>query len=452
MIPERHPPYAPEAEISVLGGMLIDNDAVPKALEVVDESMFYRPAHKTIFRTMDKMFQRGMVVDPTTIAETLKDSGELEQAGGLEYLAEMLDAVPTAANITYHCRIVRDRAMRRRMIDVCGDAIRQAHQPGDIPTEDVLEEAQSNLYKVSTQASMDSMKWLRTSLYSTFEEIAKNQDIKGGITGVPTGLIELDRMTGGWQKTDLILLAARPSMGKTACAIGFILTASIAHQVPVAFFSLEMSTRQINNRMLCHEAMVDLSKVLRGGLADDDFVRLSQAAGHLNTAPIAIDDKGGVSGSYIRARARRLKNECPELGLIVVDYVQLMNGKGENENERITDSSHMLKETAKELDVPVIALSQLSRENEKRSDKRPQLSDLRGSGSLEQDADLVMFLHRPEYYMNPGEAQKQGLVSRAELIMGKQRNGPTGSIDLYFRKESVRFENYVEETSWAVRT
>lgn len=451
MIPERHPPYAPEAEISVLGAMLIDNDAVGKALELVDETMFYRQAHRVIFRTMVRLFNRGAVVDPPSMIEAMKDAGELDAAGGVDMVADLLDVVPSSAGIAHHCRIVRDRATRRRAIEVCGDAFQKLHAPGDVETNEVLEDVQSRLYKVSNEATDDSMVWVRQSLYSTMERIDQNQDIKGGITGIPSGLYDLDQMTGGWQKTDLIVLAARPSMGKTACVVGFALHSAIAHQTPVAIFSLEMSTRQINQRMLCHEALVDLSKVLRGGLHDDDYARLSHAATQLNTAQIAIDDKGGVTSAYIRSRARRLKSECPDLGLIIVDYIQLMNGKGDSENDRITECTHTLKDTAKELDLPVIALSQLSRKNEERSDKRPQLSDLRGSGSIEQAANTVMFLHRPEYYVTPSIAAKEGLQGKAELIIAKQRDGPTGVVDLFFRKECTRFESMAQEASWTIR-
>jgi replicative DNA helicase len=372
--------------------------------------------------------------------------------GGFEYLAELLDAVPSSANIAHHCEIVKDRATRRRMIDTCGEAIRKAHAPGDIETSEVLEGVQADLYKISTQATADSMVWVKKSLLSTFEQIQTNQETKGGITGIPSGLVDLDDMTGGWQKTDLVVLAGRPAMGKTGCAVGFALHAAISHQTPVAIFSLEMSARQLNQRMLCHEALVDLSRVLRGGLTDDDYLRLTQAAGHLNSAPIAIDDRGGVSVNYIRARARRLKSECPDLGLVLVDFVQLMNGKGDNENDRITDSIQGCKEIAKELDLTMIALSQLSRKNEERAEKRPQLSDLRGSGSLEQAADIVLFLHRPEYYVSPAEADKNNWRNKAELIIGKHRNGPTDTVDLFFRKECVRFESFTESGSWAIPT
>jgi replicative DNA helicase len=450
MIPDRHPPFAPEAEISVLGGMLIDNDAVPKAVELVDESMFYRQAHRVLFRTMLKLFNRGAVVDPPSLIEALRDAGELESAGGMDLIADLLDVVPTAASIAHHCKIVRDRAIRRRTIEACLEAIHVAYQPGDIATEELLDDVQGRLYTIGTQATEDSLVWVRKSLGKTFEKIEAAQASGGGITGVPSGLRDLDEMLGGFQKGDLILIAARPSMGKTAMVTGCALHAAVTRQTATAIFSLEMTTHQLNNRMLCYESLVDLGKLLRGGLSDDDYTRLAQVAGYLNGSQIAIDDRSSMTPAYIRSRARRLKSECPELGLIVVDYVQLVTGEGDNEEARTTHTSHTLKAIAKELDVPVIALSQLSRANESRADKRPQLSDLRYSGSLEQDADVVIMLHRPEYYMSPTEVAKDGCAGKAEAIVRKQRNGPTGTVDLFFRKESARFESYSESASWTI--
>jgi replicative DNA helicase len=414
--------------------------------------MLYRQANRVLFRMMCRLFNRGAVIDPPSLIEALKDAGELEAAGGYAYIADMLDAVPSAANIAHHCQIVRDRAIRRRMIETCAEAIQSAHQPGDIETEALLDDVQGRLYTIGTQATEDSLIWIRKSMLGTFERIEVLQAAKGGITGVPTGLHDLDQMTGGLQKGNLILLAARPSMGKTAMATGIVLHAAINHQMPSAIFSMEMTRDELNLRMLCHEALVDLGRLLRGQLTDDDYTRLAQAAGQLNAAPIAVDDKTSMTPQYIRSRARRLKSECPDLGLIMVDYIGLMNGDGENENARVTHSSKTLKAIAKELDVPVIALCQLNRANESRSDKRPQLSDLRDSGSLEQDADVVIMLHRPEYYLAPSEISKEGCAGKAEAIIRKQRNGPTGTVELYFRKECTRFESFAGEGSWAIPT
>jgi replicative DNA helicase len=441
--PDRQPPYAPEAEISVLGGMLIDGDAVAKAVEIVDDTMFYREGNRRVFRAMVRLFRHGQVVDPVTLTEELKKTDELESAGGMSYVGELLDAVPTAANIEYHARIVRERALLRKLIEASTGIIQDSYEPGERTVEEVLDVAEQRIFEVAQSHERKGFVWIKKILYPTFERIEQLQAAKGGITGVSTGFYSLDQMTGGFQRSDLVIIAARPSMGKTALVTGVALHAAISHQVPIALFSLEMSKEQLVQRMLCSEALVDLGRLMRGRLTDDDYVRLAQAAGHLNTAPIWIDDSGSLSVLEMRAKARRLKADQPDLGMIIIDYIQLMHAHGEAENrqQEVSSISRGLKGLAKELEVPILALSQLSRAPEQRADHRPQLSDLRESGSLEQDADLVMFLYRPEYYLAPMEAQEKGLVGKAELIIGKQRNGPTGICDLYFRKESTRFES-----------
>ncbi|MGH7466354.1 MAG: replicative DNA helicase [Longimicrobiales bacterium] len=450
MTADRQPPYASEAEISVLGGMLIDGDAVAKAIEIVDDTMFYREANRRIFRCMARLFTRGQVVDPVTLREELQKTEELDSVGGMPYLAELLDAVPTAANIEYHARIVRERALLRRLIEASSQIIRDSYEPGERTVEQVLDEAEQHIFEVAQSHDRTGFIWIKKILYPTFERIEQLQAAKGGITGVPTGFYDLDELTGGFQKGDLIIVAARPSMGKTSLVTGVALHAAISHQVPVAVFSLEMSKEQLVQRMLCSEALVDLGRLLRGRLTDDDYVRLAQAAGHLNTAPIWIDDSGTLSVLEMRAKARRLKAEQPELGMIIIDYIQLMQGsaqQAENRQQEVSAISRGLKALSKELGVPILALSQLSRAPEQRADHRPQLSDLRESGSLEQDADLVMFLYRPEYYLTPSEVQEKDLQGQAELIIGKQRNGPTGTVRLYFRRESTRFESFTNQAS-----
>jgi replicative DNA helicase len=444
-MPDRQPPYAPEAEISVLGGMLIDGDAVAKAIEIVDDSMFYREANRRIFRSMARLFQRGQVIDPVTVGEELKKTDELEPIGGLPYLAELLDAVPTAANVEYHARIVRERAILRRLIEAASQVIRDSYEVGERTIDQVLDEAEHRIFQVAQSNEREGFVWIKRILYSAFEQIEKWQAAKGGITGVASGYHDLDEMTGGFQRGDLIILAARPSMGKTSLVTGLALHASITHQVPVAIYSLEMSKDQIVQRMLCHESLVDLGKLRRGRLNDDDFVHLAQAAGHLNTAPIWVDESGSLNVLEMRAKARRLKADQPNLGMIIVDYIQLMgstSSRTENRQQEVSEISRGLKALAKELEVPIIALSQLSRAPEQRTDHRPQLSDLRESGALEQDADLVMFLYRPEKYLTTQEAEEKGIVGHSELIISKQRNGPTGTVNLYFRKECTRFESF----------
>ena len=439
---ERHPPYAPEAEISVLGGMIIDGDAVAKAIEIVDDTMFYREANRRVFRGMARLFQRGQVIDPVTLGEELNQIDELEAVGGMAYISELLDAVPTAANIEYHARIVRERALLRRLIEASGEIIRDSYDIGERTVDQVLDEAEQRIFQVAQQHERSGFVWIKKILYPTFEKIEQLQAAKGGITGVPTGFYDLDELTGGFQKGDLIIVAARPSMGKTALVTGIAQHAAISHRRPVALFSLEMSKEQLVQRMLCSEALVDLGRLLRGRLTDDDYVQLAQAAGHLNTAPIWIDDSGALTVLETRAKARRLKADQDDLSLIIVDYIQLMNATGQAENrvQEVSLISRGLKSLAKELAVPIIALSQLSRAPEQRTDHRPQLSDLRESGSLEQDADLVMFLYRQEYY-NRDDPE---LVGKAELIIGKQRNGPTGQVDLFFRRECTRFESVAQ--------
>jgi len=334
------------------------------------------------------------------------------------------------------------RALLRRLIEASGEIIRDSYDIGERTVDQVLDEAEQRIFQVAQQHERSGFVWIKKILYPTFEKIEQLQAAKGGITGVPTGFYDLDELTGGFQKGDLIIVAARPSMGKTALVTGIAQHAAISHRRPVALFSLEMSKEQLVQRMLCSEALVDLGRLLRGRLTDDDYVQLAQAAGHLNTAPIWIDDSGALTVLETRAKARRLKADQDDLSLIIVDYIQLMNATGQAENrvQEVSLISRGLKSLAKELAVPIIALSQLSRAPEQRTDHRPQLSDLRESGSLEQDADLVMFLYRQEYY-NRDDPE---LVGKAELIIGKQRNGPTGQVDLFFRRECTRFESVAQ--------
>jgi replicative DNA helicase len=441
--PDRQPPYAPEAEVSVLGGMLIDVDAVAKAIEILDDTMFYREAHRRLFRAMVRLFRRGEVIEGVTLSEELRQTDELDAVGGLPYIGELLDAVPTAANIEYHARIVRERALLRRLIEASSQIIRDSYEPGERTIAEVLDVAEQRIFQVAQSHERGGFVWIKKILYPTFEDIERLQAAKGGVTGVASGFYDLDELTGGFQKGDLVIVAARPSMGKTALVTGIALHAAISRQTPVALFSLEMSKEQLVQRMLCSEALVDLGRLRKGRLSDDDYVRLAQAAGHLNTAPIWIDDSGSLNVLEMRAKARRLKADQPELGLVVVDYIQLMHSQegAENRQQEVSAISRGLKALSKELAVPILALSQLSRAPEQRADHRPQLSDLRESGSIEQDADLVMFLYRPEYYLSDLEAEEKNLRGRAELIIGKQRNGPTGTVSLYFRKEATRFES-----------
>ncbi len=442
---DRTPPFSLEAETAVLGGMLIDRDAVSRAMEYLSDSMFYREANRRLYRAMVRLFERGDVIDVITVSEELKKTGELEAAGGFDYLATLVDAVPTAANLEYHARIVRDKALLRRLVEQSTQIIRDVYEQGERDVDEILDQAEARIFQVAESHKREGFVWIKEILWEAFEHIEKLQESSSGVTGVPTGFPDLDRMTTGLQKGDLCIVAARPSMGKTSWVMNVAANAAITHGIPVAIFSLEMSSQQLVQRLLCAEGRIDAQKLRRGHLSQEEHQRLAAAAGHLNTAPIWIDDQPGSTVLEIRAKARRLQSELrsdgKDLGMIVIDYMQLMSGTGHAESrvQEVSQISRGLKALARELEVPVVALSQLSRGPEQRTDKRPMLSDLRESGSIEQDADLVMFLYRPEYYA-PAEKREE-LEGKAELIVGKQRNGPTGVVELYFHKAYTRFDS-----------
>ncbi|HSG46285.1 MAG TPA: replicative DNA helicase [Longimicrobiales bacterium] len=443
---DRRPPYSAEAEVSVLGGMLLDRDAVARAVEVLDASMFFKESHRVIFRSMSRLFERGDVIDAVTLHEDLQRTGEVDRAGGLEYLAELMDAVPTAANIEYHARIVREKALLRRLIDASQEIIRDAFAPGEREVEAVLDQAEARIFQVAQSHEREGFVRIKDLLWPTFEEIERLQESGSPVTGVPSGFTDLDKMTTGLQKGDLVIVAARPSMGKTSWVMNVAANAAIEHRRPVAIFSLEMSKQQLLKRLLSAEGRIDAQHLRRGGMTAEDHKRLATAAGHLNTAPIWIDDSPGLSVLEIRAKSRRLVSDIQaeggELGLIIIDYLQLMGSeKAESRVQEVSQMSRGLKALARELEVPVIALSQLSRAPEQRNDKRPMLSDLRESGSIEQDADVVMFLFRPEYYFGPVDNEGNSIEGVSELIVAKQRNGPTGSVPLFFHKAYTRFDS-----------
>jgi replicative DNA helicase len=442
---DRSPPFSLEAETAVLGGMLIDRAAVDTTLELISEGMFYREGNRRIYRAMARLFERGDVIDPILVAEELKNTGELDAAGGLDYLAQLVDAVPTAANIEYHARIVKDKALLRRLIEQASHIIRDAYEQGERSVDELLDQAEARIFQVAESQKRGGFIWIKDILWETFERIEKLQEEGSAITGVPTGFTDLDRMTTGLQGGDLCIIAARPSMGKTAFALNVAATAAIWNQRPVAIFSLEMSSSQLVQRLLCAEGRVDAQRLRAGKLSREEHDRLGAAAGHLNTAPIWIDDQPGSNVLEVRAKARRIQSELRsngrDLGMVVIDYMQLMSGTGSSESrvQEVSQISRGLKALARELEVPLVALSQLSRGPESRTDKRPMLSDLRESGSIEQDADVVMFLFRPEYYA-PAEERGE-LEGKAELIVAKQRNGPTGVVPLYFQKAYTRFDS-----------
>ncbi|HEX8716449.1 MAG TPA: replicative DNA helicase [Gemmatimonadaceae bacterium] len=440
---DRRPPYSEEAEAAVLGAMLMDQDAVLRAAEHVDDTMFYREGNRRIFRAMVGITERGDVVDALTLAEELSRRGELEAAGGKEHIAELMYAVPTSANVEYHARIVKEKALQRRLIETCTALITEAFA-GTSTAAELLDEAEHRVFQVSQQRGAQGFMRIKELMWPTMERIEALQ--RGGktITGVPTGFADLDEMTSGFQPAELVIVAARPSMGKTAFVLNVAQYAAIEKNVPVALFSLEMSKESLVQRMLTAEARVDAQKLRKGMLRDDDFPRMARAAGILSAAPIWIDDSAGITLLEIRSKARRLKADA-NVGIVIVDYLQLIQGppNSESRQQEISTISRSLKALAKELNVPVVALSQLSRAPEQRAgDHRPQLSDLRESGAIEQDADLVMFIYRQEVYDGPTDKDGNSLEGRAEVIVGKQRNGPIGFVNLFFHKAYTRFENY----------
>ena len=439
----RRPPYSEDAEQAVIAAMLIDADAIARATEYVDETMFYREAHRRIFRAMVGISERGDVVDPLTLADELGRRGELEASGGKDYVGFLVDVVPTSAHVEYHAKIVREKALLRRLIETSTAIVAEAFE-GRTPVGQLLDDAEHKIFQVSQERSGDGFTRIKELLWPTMERIEALQ--KGGktITGVPSGFSDLDDLTSGFQPSDLVIVAARPSMGKTAIVLNIAQHAAIEANVSCAIFSLEMSKESLVQRLLTAEGRVDAQRLRKGMLHNDDFPRLARAAGILSTAPIWIDDTPGITLLEIRSKARRLKADN-NIGMVIVDYLQLIQGPSDSESrqQEISQISRSLKALAKELRVPVVALSQLSRAPEQRAgDHRPQLSDLRESGAIEQDADLVMFVYRQEMYDGPTDKDGNSIEGRAEVIIGKQRNGPTGVVNLFFHKAYTRFESY----------
>jgi len=428
----------------VLSAMLMDRDAVDRVNEVVDDTMFFREGNRRIYRAMVALAERGDVIDPLTLSEELSRRGELQASGGKDYIASIVDAVPTAANVEYHAKIVREKALRRRLIEVSTAIVSEAFE-SSAPAGDLLDAAEHKIFEVNRARGTEGFTRIKELLWPTMENIERLQRGGESITGVPSGFKDLDDLTAGFQQSDLVIVAARPSMGKTAFVLNIAQNAALDKNIPVAFFSLEMSKDSLVQRLLTSEGRVDAQRLRKGKLHDDEFARLGRAAGMLSHAPIWIDDTPGISLLEMRSKARRLKTDN-DIGMIVVDYLQLMTGptNQESRQQEISYISRSLKSLARELKVPVVALSQLSRAPEQRTgeNKRPQLSDLRESGAIEQDADLVMFIYRQEMYDGPVDKDGNSLEGRAEIIVGKQRNGPTGFVNLYFNKTYTRFDSY----------
>ena len=432
------PPHSIEAEESILSALLLDNNTLMDVLEVITSDDFYRTSHQYIFSAIAELFNKAEPVDLVTVTNYLRDKDQLETIGGAAYLARLIDTVPTAVNVTHYARIVRDKATLRRLIAKSAEITQKCYDSSG-EMESVLDFAEKAVFDISQDNNRSAFYPISKIIESNIDALEERQGNRALITGVPTGFTRLDHMTSGLQGSDLIILAARPSMGKTALALNLARNAAIEGNIPVAIFSLEMSKEQLSLRMLCAEARVDSSRLRSGFLNPEDWHRITDAAGSLSEAPLFIDDSPDISATSIRTKSRRLKMDR-NLGLVIIDYVQLMKGRSANERRdlEISEISRSLKLLAKELNVPVLALSQLNRKLEERSDKRPQMSDLRESGALEQDADLIAFIYRDEVYNKEENNPNRGT---AELIIAKQRNGPTGVVPLTFLNQYTRFEN-----------
>jgi replicative DNA helicase len=443
---ERTPPHNLEAERSVLGAILLHNDAFNLAAEVIDSHDFYRDAHRRIFDKMVKLVERGDAIDLVTLREELGRSGDLEEVGGPAYIAALVDGVPRSTNVEHYARIIKEKATLRNLILSANRILTTAYE-GEEEADVLLDQAEHAIFAIADDKIRDGFVSLRDLAHSSLETIEKLHARKELITGVPTGFADLDEMTSGLQPSDLIIVAARPSMGKTSLVLNIAQHVGTKTAKTVGMFSLEMSKEQLFLRMLTSEARLDAHRLRRGFLGERDWGRLSHAIGTLSEAKIFIDDTPAIGVLEMRAKCRRLAAEH-DLDLVIVDYIQLMQGRGRFENRtlELASISRSLKWLAKELRVPIVVLSQLSRAPEARSDHRPQLSDLRESGALEQDADVVIFIYREDLYADRSQppSASEGV---AELIVGKQRNGPTGIVKLAFIREFTRFENLAVGTA-----
>ncbi|MES2502456.1 MAG: replicative DNA helicase [Pseudomonadota bacterium] len=439
------PPHSIEAEQSVIGGLLLENEALDKIADILSAEDFYQFDHKTIFQHIAKLIERNRPADIVTVAESLESTAELSTIGGIAYLASLAQNTPTAANIRRYAEIVRERAIMRKLVTVGSGIAESAYSPNGRDAQQLLDEAEAKIFQIAEggQRSSQGFQDIKELLPQVAERIDMlfSRDNQSDVTGIPTGFSDLDSMTSGFQGGDLIIVAGRPSMGKTAFSLNIAENVALDTGLPVAVFSMEMASTQLAMRMIGSVGRLDQHRMRTGRLEDEDWEKLTTALGKLNEAPIFIDEGAGLSSFDVRARARRLHRQCGKLGLIVIDYLQLMSApagkQGENRATEISEISRSLKALAKELDCPVVALSQLNRSVEQRPDKRPVMSDLRESGAIEQDADLILFIYRDEVY-NPDSEDK----GTAEIIVGKQRNGPIGRVRLTFIGENTRFENF----------
>jgi replicative DNA helicase len=443
----RSAPWSPDAEQAVLGAMLLDQDAALKAAESLDHSMFYKEGHRRLFRAMVALTEQRVVIDHVTLRDELLRRNELDSAGGVEYLAELIDSVATPANLEHHAKILREKSILRRLIEASTGIIQQAYE-GRLPATELLDQAEGRIFRISQERRTDGFMRIKEMLWPAMERIETLHRSGTAVTGVPSGFTDLDALTSGFQKSELIIVAARPSMGKTAFCLNIATNA--AHKGHgVAIFSLEMSKDSLVQRMLCAEAMIDSQAVRQGRIRDSDYPKLARASGILQQCPMWIDDSPALTLLEMRGKARRLRAEA-EVGLVIVDYLQLMRSPEYSDNrvQEISDISRSLKALARELEIPVIALSQLSRASEQRGgDRTPMLSDLRDSGAIEQDADVVIFIHRPEMYKDlrdKAEEKGENIEGLADIHLAKHRNGPTGNLKLHFHKQFTRFDSHAE--------
>ena len=432
---DKLPPQNIEAEQSILGAILIDNDALPKALEILDPEDFYKQPHRKIFNVMIELFEKSEPIDMITLTDDLKRRDEMEAVGGISYLSSLVNMIPTAANVKYHSRIVREKALLRGLLRSATEIAGRVYED-NLDAEELVDYAERSIFDISDKRIKASFVTLKEVIKDSFEMIERLYDKKETVSGVPSGFRDLDDLTTGFQKGDLIVVGGRPSMGKTAFSLNVAQHVGLELKEPVAIFSLEMAKEQLAFRMLCSEAMVDSSSIRKGFIKKEDWHKLTSAASNLTGAPIFIDDSSGINALELRAKARRLKMEHG-LSLVIVDYLQLMRGRGsfERREQEISEISRSLKALAKELSVPVIAVSQLNRSVEQRRPPTPILADLRESGAIEQDADVILFLYRDEIY------NKEAKKGQAEVIIAKQRNGPTGTVNLSFISNCTRFLN-----------
>ncbi|WP_224982826.1 replicative DNA helicase [Geomonas agri] len=433
------PPQSIEAEMSILGGILVDNEAINRVLEVLSPEEMYRESHRKIMRAMIELNERGEPCDLITMTTILRKKGELEEVGGGAYLATLVDFVPMAANISYYCKIVKEKYITRKLISAATDIVSNGFED-KVEVEELLDSAQKVIFEISENKLRPSYYKVSDILKDTIKNIELLYEKKELVTGVPTGYIDLDKLTAGFHAGDLVIIAGRPAMGKTTFALNVAQYAAVDSEkkFPAAIFSLEMPKEQLVERLLCSASRVDLTRLRSGHLQENDWPKLIKGAGLLHNSKIFIDDTPSITVMELRSKARRLKAEH-DIGIIVIDYLQLMRGgaNSESRQQEISEISRSLKALAKELSIPVIALSQLNRSLEQRTDKRPMMSDLRESGAIEQDADIIMFVYRGEVY----DKENEDLKGKAEVIIGKHRSGPIGTVDLAFRGEFTRFEN-----------